>query len=301
MYKYVMLTTDVDYLNYPYECLCNRDDFCMKGFLFQDSKLIFDDENEEIDTSPITFIVRDHCYMHYKSMGIFEYLKKRYPRSKWVALMSDMCGGKHGRLQLFGSDYIDNLKKDFKTVITYHSAEAQKYDLFYHEQVYPKYSDNIERGTGVLFVGYAKNRLGLLHETYRLLKNNGIQCKFFINGVSDEDKIENSDIVYNNEIRYRDYLDKVRECDCILEICQIGNESTYRYNEAVVYNKRFLFNDPSCLQRRYYNPKFMRFFDDVKDIDLEWLKSQNDVDYGYKGDFQPERLLEYIDELLMSR
>lgn len=303
-YNYVMITTDTDYLNYPYMSLRERNDFTMRVLLPQKEEFISFDSNEETDYSNVNFIIRDHCYIQNKALGVWDYLKKKYCNARWIVILSDMCDGDMGRFARMGIDYLDDLKKDFEFVITYHAGDAKKYRLLHKEQTYP-YSIGMMNGNAimefdVLFVGNAKQRLGLIHDVYLTLVENGIRCRFYINGVNSNDQLANSDIIYNHMLSYENYLKEVQKCRCILEVCQVGNESTYRYDEAVVNNKKLLFNDPSCMDRKYFNKEFMHYFQNAADLDIDWIRRDISVDYKYENDFSPNRFLKYIDDILIN-
>ncbi len=299
--KYVMLGDDTDYLNYPYETLNKRSDFRMCMPLDMVGRMKFDLKCMPADNHEVIFIVRDHLYQRFSKAGIIDYLKARYCCSRWVTVMSDMCDGEYGRLITRGNNYISRLKNDFEFIITYHSQDAIKYGLTYLEQTYPLIPNDI--GTpkmeyDVLFVGEAKNRLDILHEIYRTFNDNGISCRFCIDHVKKCNFLKDVDILYNQPISYADYLREITKCRCLLEVCQKGNESSYRYDEALIYGKKLLFNDRTILSRKYYNPKYMKFINTPYCVDREWIKHEEKVDYGYKNDYSPEHFLKFIDEIL---
>ena len=36
---------------------------------------------------------------------------------------------------------------------------------------------------------------------------------------------------------------------------------------------------------KYYDARYMKYFKNIDDIDIEWVKRREKVDYGYKDDF----------------
>lgn len=40
----------------------------------------------------------------------------------------------------------------------------------------------------------------------------------------------------------------------------------------------------------------MKCFKTFKDIDLEWVRSKEDIDYGYNNEFSPIKILDMIDK-----
>ena len=67
-----------------------------------------------------------------------------------------------------------------------------------------------------------------------------------------------------------------------------------RYFEAVCYNKKLLTNNPCVVDLPYYDPRYIQVFNNPSDIDIDWLREDCTVDYGYKGDFSPNILIDRI-------
>lgn len=42
----------------------------------------------------------------------------------------------------------------------------------------------------------------------------------------------------------------------------------------------------------------MKVFDKFDDIDFEWVKAQENVDYGYKGEFSSKYFIEELDSII---
>ena len=42
----------------------------------------------------------------------------------------------------------------------------------------------------------------------------------------------------------------------------------------------------------------MKVFDKFDDIDFEWVKKQENVDYGYNGEFSPKYFIEELDSVI---
>lgn len=296
-YRYIMLGDANNYLNYPYLKLNARKDFTMAATLRQTDKWAIPDR--KVDSEHI-FIIRDHCYMKFKKEGVFAYLSAIYTNSKFVLLMSDMCEGEFGRLSEYGADYIKNIKREFDLVMTYHHKDAQRYHLNYKEQTFPSNCVKSQPNYDVLFIGRAKNRLDIIHRVYKRLTSHGVLCRFWISDVEKQKQLLDSNIIYNQRLTYAEVLNEVSKCRCILEICQTGDETSYRYAEAVTYNKKLLVNDTSCVFRKYFSKKHMRCFQIPDDIDCEWIKDAGEVNYHYNNDFSPDVFLEYIEKNLKA-
>ncbi len=102
--------------------------------------------------------------------------------------------------------------------------------------------------------------------------------------------------MFNQYIQYDEVLKKVRACDCILEIVQDRqNGLTFRDYEAICYNKKLLTNNKAVLQMKEYNPEFIQYFQNIKDIDFSFVNKKIDVDYHYSGEYSPRNLIKKIE------
>ena len=94
---------------------------------------------------------------------------------------------------------------------------------------------------------------------------------------------------------YQEVLERELNARVLLEIVQQGQVAlTLRAYEAVAYNRKLLSNNKTILSFEYYDPRFMRYFEQVKDIDWDWVKEDANVDYDYKGEFSPVLLIDDI-------
>jgi len=102
---------------------------------------------------------------------------------------------------------------------------------------------------------------------------------------------------YYGWIPYEDFLNTELEGNCILEIVQKGQTGpTLRYFEAICYNKKLVTNNPHIVEFPFYNPQWMKIYQKPEDIDVDWLKKIEQIDYGYNGEFSPTRLIDNLYE-----
>ena len=70
--------------------------------------------------------------------------------------------------------------------------------------------------------------------------------------------------------------------------------------EAVIYNKRLITKNEEIKELPYYDSRYMQYFEKIEDIDWEWLRTDEKVDYHYKGDFSvqawKQNLLQLLEE-----
>lgn len=293
-YRYVFFTDSQDYLDIPYSDILDRKDTTIRAVLATGQEWNLETFKSEKE---IFFLFRSHCYRRHREEQFYQYIRAAFPASKQIFLLSDLCSGEFSYQNRIESFTIDYIKELFDLIITYHSVEAQQYGFVHREQVFSKIQIEVrEEDTDVFFVGNAKNRLDKIHALYLCAKEHGLTCRFWIGDVKQEEMLPScEDLIYNQRLTYMEYLKEMARCRCIVEICQKGDETTMRFAEAVVYNKKLLVDDTTCSNRNYFDKRYMQCFENVEDIDFEWVRQTEEVDYHYDGSFSPIHLLEYIE------
>lgn len=185
-------------------------------------------------------------------------------------------------------------------VYTFDPIDAKQYGFIYKGFCFYSMNKDIESSNNptidVYFTGGTKGgRSELINRAYNYLVSSGCKCAFDVR-LKYKDEIRCKGINYIKKwIDYKEVLIKVANSRCILEILQNNQSgSSLRYCEAVFYNKKLLTNNPNIINYPYYNPKWMKVFDNPEKIDVEWLMSSDKVDYQYKGDFSPVFFIENL-------
>ena len=160
-------------------------------------------------------------------------------------------------------------------------------------------NDSIPK-SDVFFAGRAKNRLSMLIECYDHLTSIGQQCLFFILDAPVTEKKVRKGIIYANEpMSYRTMLEYIINSKCILDINQEGAIGfTSRFLEAIIYNKLLLTNTPSVRFHSLYNEKFIKVFNNTKEIKSSFFQQADSVDYNYNGEFSPISFLDTLNSAL---
>jgi hypothetical protein len=98
---------------------------------------------------------------------------------------------------------------------------------------------------------------------------------------------------------YPRMLERAARANCLLEIMQ-GTQvgATARYVEAVAMGRKLLTNNSAIASYPFYNSNYMKIFTTPDEIDVEWVRRREPVDYGYSGQFSPVDLIRRIDSLL---
>lgn len=197
------------------------------------------------------------------------------------------------------ADYLRE-HKIFERVYTVDQQDAIQYDVNLWNTLYSKNSQAaLQKVDKMLyFCGVEKGRDLLLKDIFIQCQKKNIDCKLELIASDHESQLQQMakslpQIEYlDYYLNYDEVLLRELRSNCILEIVQKGQMAlTLRPYEAVVYNKKLLTNNKTILEFKYYDPRFMRYFDSIEDIDWEWVRQDVDVDYHYAGDFSPLLLL----------
>lgn len=239
-------------------------------------------------------------YEYYIIVGNFaicefdlEYLEKirKKHNAKIVLLFTDSICSEHAKRAY---DTTQKFKYDY--VYTFDPKDAKEYGFLYTGPLYsykPIKRQEIVRD--LYFVGVNKNRLSILREIYNKLTNKGVTCDFYVAGVP-KGEISNDGIIYNERCSYEQVIDRIQKYNVILDIVQEGQTgATFRYFEAVCYNKKLITNNRTIKNYPFYSPDNMLVFDDIDEIDSEWIHIPA-KEYGYRGEFSPVNWINRIGE-----
>ena len=188
----------------------------------------------------------------------------------------------------------------FDYIFTFDNDDAVKYNYIHYIFPYKMPLDNIckEVNYDLYFIGGNKNRLNNLHRLYGFLKSRGVLMNFRIVDVSTKEQKYKSEIKYNERIKYPEVVEEVKKSNCILDIPTEGQSGvSIRYYEAVCYNKKLLTKNKNIVNMPFYDPRYMKVFENPEDIDIEWVKRREEIDYHYDGCFSPTHFIDKIIEL----
>lgn len=247
-----------------------------------------------LDEKPICFIMFGNKRLI--NSNFIRYLRKTYPGSKVVLFCQDLID------KTYGADF-DTIRKEMDCILSFDHADVEKYDVEYYPLVYSESEvqedDNIEE-SDVYFVGAAKDRLQLIIDAYRRLKDAGLKCDFYIIGAKDEERQYTDEITYCNQMPYRENLKHVKKAKCLLEVMQGGGRGyTLRACEAIMYGKKMITNNPEIKNAPFYSEERIFAYNQPKEIDPFFVNRQPvEVDYRWKEHLSPLRLLQYIDGMI---
>lgn len=188
-------------------------------------------------------------------------------------------------------------KVNFDNIFSFDNIDAKKYGYIHTIEIYSKLNFNKEykKHNDLLFIGREKKRLDMLHSIFEKANAKGVKCDFDIVGVKKKQQIIEENITYNKKIPYEDVIRKVQETNCLLEVLQEAQSGfTFRTYEAICYNKKLLTNNKNIVNMPFYNSKYIKVFKNVDDIDFEWVKKIEDIDYGYENEFSSINFIKIV-------
>lgn len=227
---------------------------------------------------------------------LYKYFRKYSPSSKIILRFTDTV---NNELCQKYSPQITDIKGKFDGVLVYSEEDAIQYGYKYHSVGYsPIMINKLERKKqyDVVFIGAEKGRIDKIRQAYNIFISAGLTCFFYVILVKEEDR-RNDGIIYGEKVMpFYEYLLYESSAKCLFEIIQDGTTGrTYRMMESIVYNKMLITNCPEITYTDYNNPKYVQIYKDVAEIDPSFITNCHEtVDYQYKGDFSPMRVLDFI-------
>ncbi|MBJ6746079.1 hypothetical protein JEQ21_06365 [Streptococcus sp. 121] len=222
-------------------------------------------------------------------------LKKQYHVDFYLYLVDSM--GKRDTYKV--QSYIDS--DIFTEIISFDEKDSKQYGFKYfpHPIPYVKPRKSAIQ-QDIYFLGVAKGRSKHLIELSNFFKSNGVTQKLLVASSNGKEKLElKQHDLYSENITYRENIQNVSESNVVLEVVQENQYGpTLRYYESVIYNKKLLTNNTNIRTFPFYNEKYMKIFNTVSDIDLEWLTKKGEIDYGYSGEYSAKSFVEFILKLM---
>lgn len=226
-------------------------------------------------------------------------LKKTYKKLKFVLFYIDILKSPQSR----HANYLRQ-KGLFDFVYTIDKNDSKEESIPLWNTPYskiPTKESMTQQTSDVYFCGGRKNRAPLISGFVKQGEENGIKVNMDV--IYNDDDFSYYEDILNliklhkegNYISYQEVLEHTLRTHCILDIVQEGQKAlTLRPYEAAVYNKKLLTNNESIFEFKYYDPRYMKYFKTIEDIDWKWLKDDMIVEYNYSNDFSPLKLLEVI-------
>lgn len=245
---------------------------------------------------PFCFIILQHNL----PIEYLQWLKKRYPDCRIVLMHRDLkkvCLRANPQLP-------DNPVLDLE--MSYDKGESKQYGYPWFSEYESKIDIPVSETpeSDVFFGGRVKDRLPKIMEAYKVFRAAGMKVFFYLTGVPEESRKPYEGIVYSDHnMSYKEMLIHTVNTRCVLEINQ-GNADGYtsRFLESVIYGKRLVTNNQSIKDSPFYKSGHIQVVNEMSEINTDVLKSGNGfVDYQYKGEFSPFRMIDRVDEELIKK
>ena len=156
--------------------------------------------------------------------------------------------------------------------------------------------------TDAYFVGGLKgNREDTILTLYRYLKKCDVNVKFelFCHSLEQfQQKLDGKGLYYYTSWRpYEKILKQIASTNCIIEILQENQDcQSIRYFEAIALNKKLLTTNKHIFELPFYDPRYMKYFDEIERIDVSWITAREEVNYHYGNEFSPKVFFEKIEK-----
>lgn len=196
-----------------------------------------------------------------------------------------------------------NIKSKFNefpwdSILSFDPIDAEKHNWHYtglHYYSKHEVKTQVSQKKDLFFAGSIVGERGkrIIH-LLEYCNSNGITCNFIcprINKKQRQDEVPDGMKLLRKRITYIEVLQEVLSSNCILEILQEGQRGTsLRYFEAVCYNKKLLTTNADIKKYPFYDERYMKVFKELSDIDYDWVKKNETIDYGYTDEFSPKYL-----------
>lgn len=228
-------------------------------------------------------------------LSVFEYIKRYSVTLNLIYFDSREKG--------YTCSYANELCENavFDRVMTFDPDDAERYGMELCSTPYSKITvDKVEENYRLYFCCSNSDRIYQLYLVWLSARKRNVAVKYDLLACQAFKPFFENDpsICFNEEyIEYPQLLRKMQESSCILDITKPEQAGfTLRPYEAVVYNKKLLTNNKRIFEFRFYDDRYMRYFEAVEDIDWNWINETINVDYGYNEEFSPQILLRKLSE-----
>ncbi len=187
-------------------------------------------------------------------------------------------------------------------VYSFDKMDCQSYGFTYWEQVCsppPLSSSGVRITHDLYFAGRDKGRFEDIRSTIQRVTAEGLKCFVRLPNLTPEKSAALGDILgdglHEEMLSYDRSIDEMLHSRAILDIVQESQSGvSWRVVEALYYNKKVVTNNKSILTNRYYDPRYIHYFEHPEDIDIEWIGRDVTVDFKYQDDYSPLEFLERV-------
>lgn len=288
--KYIISTPTSPFLSIAYKLHTNKKIGEYVWLPYRDVWFHYEDIERLLPSDG--YLLVNSMAMSLPTLSFWRKLKYSHPKVKFVLILVDSMHGqsKHmrevkKRIQFFPWDII----------LSYDQNDCVEYGYRYIGFSYYSHYDNIcpsASSSDLYYISSLKGRENILREISKACDINRVNNLFKIYSIW-------KNIDYGETLRkplpYTTVLADILSTNCILEILPEGQRAqTLRYLEAICYKKKLLSNNPDIKNLPLYDERYMHFFDRIEDVDWEWVKRKESVNYKNTLDISSADLLNYL-------
>ena len=257
------------------------------------------------EISEDTCIIFDTGSLAHLSLRMLNKIRRISQKIRMVLVAADSLHGASAHI----SDALPRiLGFRWDLILSYDKSDCHEFGFEYLGQtIYSKLNDihPSDEKSDLYFIG--RNKAGRNYDVlklYHALFSAGVKLNF--NLVDTKENNQKSRYskspgvhLFTENLPYEKVISDVLSTKCILEVVAPGQKAqTARYYEAVCYNKKLLTNNAGCFNLPFYNKDYIHYFENVNDINPDWIKDMTSVEYNYHGEFSPIHLLDTINNKL---
>ncbi len=215
------------------------------------------------------------------------------------------------RVILFLHDPINQLSNNYQNMIndyrqsglideiySFDKEDCTKYNFKYCEQIYspPTVETPQQTEYDIYFAGRDKGRYEVLNKLAVKFTEHNIKCLFRIPKLRGAKRSVFSHLLHEDfkekMISYDLSIAEMITANCIFDLVQDNQYGlSWRIIEALYYNKKLITNNVSILSNKYYDPRYMQYFEKIEDIDFDWIKNRVSVNYNYQNDYSATKFI----------
>lgn len=242
----------------------------------------------------VLFIKEWHPILY--DVKFIESLRKKY-KLKIVLTLHNRV--KNKRNPFVGVDHkLEDMRKICDLITTDEPEDSSLYGFPYFPDPMSNMFENAKFpiDQDVCFCGADKGRFDTIKMISKLASKNNVKTDFII---VNNAKYHVKGITFSGMNKYTEIIKQDLRSNCILEVLQPGqNGYSLRMEEAVILGKKLLTNNPLVKTSQFYNPKYIQYFDNPKDIDWNFVKERIPIDYHYHNEYSGTNFIKEVLNIL---
>ncbi len=248
-----------------------------KSFWYKDIKKYI--KKNINDGDELCVLIYDHITFG-GEVSFSKYLRKEFKNIKLVYIFTNIVN----YTAAMEKKYLDKLNDWYDVVYAFDLEDSKKYNFKYFPLIYSYNHIDVKEKNQVFYVGKAKDRYNMLMNCYDKLEELGINRKFYIVDVPEENQKHKDEIQYNKFLTYNEFLKNIQESSCLIDIIQGESTGfTIKTCEAVYYDKLLITTNQNVKNAPFYDERYILVINSAEDITKEFFEKAGQVKYSDEG------------------